>query len=122
MISKRMVMKKAYAIAILLMGAGITVFAQKSEPFPDKKGTDSVVRVFPKLNQSFEQANPGATIINRTNRGTIYNMPLDNMAVLVPGMNTVEIMPGSSPRYQPAPPSKMPNPLYHLREKKPGNN
>jgi len=36
---------------------------------------------------------------------------LDNMPVLMPDMKRVEKMPGSHP-YTPAPPSKMPNPLY----------
>jgi len=42
----------------------------------------------------------------------------DNMPVLVPDMTKLEKMPGSH-RYTPAPPSKMPNPLYP--RKKPGN-
>jgi len=61
---------------------------------------------------TFKDYNPGATVINKTSRGTIYNMPLDDMAVLVPDLNTVEKMPGSSRSFKPAPPSSMPNPLY----------
>jgi hypothetical protein len=60
----------------------------------------------------FEDYNPGATVINKTSRGTIYNMPLDNMAVLVPNMNTVENMPGSSNYFKSPPRTNMPNPLY----------
>ncbi len=60
----------------------------------------------------FEKFNPGAAVINKTNRGTIYNLPLDNMAVLVPDMNRLEKMPGSSPDFRISPQSNMPNPLY----------
>ncbi len=42
----------------------------------------------------------------------------DNMPVLMPDMRQVEKMPGSH-KYTPAPPSKMPNPLYP--RKKPGS-
>jgi hypothetical protein len=60
----------------------------------------------------FEKFNPGATVINKTNRGTIYNMPLDNMTVLVPDMKQQEKMSGSSPDFRISPKSNMPNPLY----------
>ena len=66
---------------------------------------------FSEKTSSFETYNPGATVINKTNRGIIYNIPLDNMAVLVPNMYAVENMQGSNPRYKPAADSKMPNPL-----------
>jgi hypothetical protein len=129
-------MKKVYTISALLLCATAGSFAQKqSEVLPyNKERLDSLFRSFPKLNQpfvlpapkqyslpedlfsenpkSFEATHPGATVINHTTRGTIYNMPLDNMPVLVPDMKTVENMPGSSPRYKPAPRSNMPNPLY----------
>lgn len=61
---------------------------------------------------TFKDYNPGATLLNKTSRGTVYSLPPDNMAVLVPNMNTVSKMPGSSQAYKPAPPSVMPNPLY----------
>jgi len=126
----------------LLLCAAAGLFAQKqSELLPySKERPDSLFRNLPKLNmpfvlpvpkqyslpdnlfsenpKSFEALNPGATIINRTARGTIYNMPLDNMAVLVPGMQMTERMPGSSPYYKPAPRSNMPNPLYPPDDKR----
>jgi hypothetical protein len=129
-------MKKVYTITALLFCAAAGLFAQKqSELLPfNKEHSDSLFLSLPKLNMpfvlpvpkqyslpdnlfsenpaSFEALNPGATIINRTSMGTIYNMPLDNMAVLVPNMKILEIMPGSSPYYRPAPRSNMPNPLY----------
>ncbi len=106
-------MKKIYIIAVLMAGIIPAVFAQrKVDSLADKLRTDSLVRNLPAFNKTFEQLNPGATIINRTSRGTVYNMPLDNMPVLVPDMSTVEHMPGSSPTYRPAPRSKMPNPLF----------
>jgi len=102
-------MKKTYAFAALMLCITVGAFAQKQTiPLPVKLRTDSLPHNFP----GFEAANPGATVINRTSRGIIYNMPLDNMAVLVPDMQNTEPMPGSSPFYKPAPRSNMPNPLY----------
>jgi len=74
-------------------------YTLRNKPFPETP------------NSSFETNNPGATIINKTSRGTIYNMPSDNMAVLVPDMNTVENMPGSNRNYKVSPQGNMPNPL-----------
>ena len=65
-----------------------------------------------RLPQNFSELYPGATLINKTNRGAIYNMPLDNMAVLIPDMKQLEKMPGSSPDFRVSPQSNMPNPLY----------
>lgn len=114
---------------------------KQSDPLPNKERVDSLFGNVPKLfdnmpkritplvvpspdggymlrekpfsenPSSFETYNPGATVINKTNRGTIYNMPLDNMAVLVPDMKTVESMPGSNRNYKVAPQGNMPNPL-----------
>lgn len=125
----------------MLCCAAICSFAQKqSGPLPyNKQRLDSLFNQLPKLNQpfalpvpkgyslpenrlprkpkNFEGANPGATVINPTTKGIIYNMPLDNMAVLVPDMNQVERMPVANSRsgnYT----DRMPNPLYH--QKKPG--
>ena len=49
---------------------------------------------------------------------SIHIAKLDRMPVLMPDLRRVEKMPGSHP-YTPAPPSKMPNPLYP--RKKGGN-
>jgi len=110
-------MKKTYATAFVLVCLATGLMAQKeSDRLPDKPRVDSLFRSMPPSNQLFQQFNPGATIINRSSRGTIYNMPQDNMAVLVPDMQQVENMPGSNP-YKPAPRSKMPNPLYPPEKK-----
>jgi len=93
---------------------------------------DSLLRAFPKLNRpfvmpapkefnapfnnpaeknnTFETAHPGARIINKTARGTIYSMSPDNMAVLVPDMNQVERMPNDR-RSPGSRHDRMPNPL-----------
>jgi len=55
------------------------------------------------------------TIISKTIFGTVYNMSLDNMAVLVPSLTNVEKMPVSRLFYQPLPRNAMPNPLYPAR-------
>lgn len=111
-------MKKVYIIAVLMTGLLPAVFAQrKVDSLTDRLRADSLLRSLPAFNKTFEQLNPGATIINRTSRGTVYNMPLDNMPVLVPDMNSVEPMPGSSPNYRPAPRSNMPNPLFPQPQK-----
>ena len=57
----------------------------------------------------FNKLYPGAIVLNRTNSGTNYAMPLDKMPVLVPDMNTLERMPGSHD-FTVAPAEKMPNP------------
>ncbi len=79
-------------------------------PFPEG-GYMLREKSFSEKPTNFETYNPGATVINKTNRGTIYNMPLDNMAVLVPDMKTVESMPGSNRNYKITPQGNMPNPL-----------
>jgi|GEM_PF-1744069 len=128
-------MKKATIISVLLFCAATGVFAQKqSGPLPyNKERLDSLFNRLPGLNQPFalpvpegysfpdhipaenpkrfESLNPGVTFINQTKRGSIYNMPSDNMAVLVPDMRSIEKMPGSNPVYSQALPNNMPNPL-----------
>jgi len=130
-------MKKSSFIATIFLFAAIHSFAQKQSgalPY-NKKQLDSLFRSFPKLKQpfalpapkgyslpqrsvpgnpgSFETTNRGAVMINKTNRGIVYNMPLDNMAVLVPDMSGTERMPMSGLSYKISPADKMPNPLYH---------
>jgi hypothetical protein len=121
-------MKKLFFIAAVLMFAAMGSFAQKQVVPYTRQQLDSLFRSLQKSNQpfvlpkeysvprhenqgSFEATNAGAAVINKTSRGTVYNMPLDNMAVLVPGMSNTERMPGSSRNYKPAPRSNMPNPL-----------
>ena len=129
-------MKSLFFLGATLI-ASISAFAQKQEDLSpySKEKLDSMFRSYPRQNQpfvmpapkdysfpentlpgattsDFEKLNPGATVINTTSRGTIYNMPQDNMAVLVPDMNAVEKMPGSSKTYRVVPQSNMPNPLY----------
>ncbi len=122
-------MKSLFSAALLCCILSSSFAQKQSDPLPyNKEQLDSLFKNLPKSNQpfvfpspkgytlpenmnSFEMVNPGATVINKTTRGTIYNMPLDNMAVLVPDMNTVENMPGSSRNYKPVPQSNMPNPL-----------
>lgn len=72
--------------------------------------------------KTFEELNAGATVINKTSRGTIYNVQPDNMAVLVPDMKKVERMPGSSLTFKVAPRSNMPNPLYPSKLRSGGSN
>ncbi|MFT3936313.1 MAG: hypothetical protein QM726_21970 [Chitinophagaceae bacterium] len=129
-------MKSLFFLGVTLV-ASTSAFAQKQEDLSpyNKEKLDSMFRSYPRKNQpfvmpapkdysfpentltgapssDFEKLNPGATIINTTPRGTIYNMPQDNMAVLVPDMNAVERMPGGNKMYRVAPPGNMPNPLY----------
>jgi hypothetical protein len=130
-------MKKCSFIAAIFLFASIPSFAQKqsgSLPY-NKEKLDSLFRSFPKLQQpfalpapkgyslpqypvpgnpgSFETTNPGVVMINKTNRGIVYNMPLDNMAVLAPDMSGVEKMPVSGHSSKIIPADNMPNPLYH---------
>lgn len=129
-------MKNKYSTAVLLLFTISSALAQKqSDPLPyNKEHLDSMFRQFPKLQQpfvypapngynlpeepvAFDAKNPGATVINKTTRGTVYNMPLDNMAVLVPDMKKVEDMPSANSRLRIyKEPDNMPNPLY----RKPG--
>jgi hypothetical protein len=128
-------MKKTSLISAIVLLATTGSFAQKQPgPLPyNKEHLDSLFSTLPKLNlpfavpvpkgyvppyvsskndKSFESANPGAVVINRTPKGIIYNMPLDNMAVLVPYISGMERMPVSDPSFKTAPNNKMPNPLY----------
>lgn len=128
-------MRKINHILVLLLCTATGALAQKQGdllPY-NKERLDSLFRSFPKSDQplllpapnalqtenmkNFEAVNPGAGIINKTPRGTVYNMPLDNMAVLVPDMGTVEKMPGSG-AFRQAPAGRMPNPLYRSPSKK----
>jgi hypothetical protein len=128
-------MKKINSIVVLLCCAVAGAIAQKqSDLLPyNKEKLDSLFRSLPKSNlpfalpvpkgpgaenhQSFEALHAGATVINTTARGTIYNMPLDNMAVLVPNMIQAEKMPGSGD-FRQAPPANMPNSLNTPRKKR----
>ena len=130
-------MKNKYITVVLLLFTVSTAVAQKqSDPLPyNKEHLDSMFRQFPKLQQpfvypapkgynlpenavaeypaTFEAVNPGASAINKTAGGTVYNIPLDNMAVLVPDMKKVENMPSTGSRlrmYKEQ--DNMPNPLY----------
>jgi hypothetical protein len=114
---KTVSMKASLFFAALLFSA-TRLPAQKQSDVPprDKERTDSAWGIFPKLYQhpvpapnenndvfkapgaktnNFEMNNPGASLLYITPRGTVYRMPLDNMAVLVPDMNIVERMPRS---------------------------
>jgi hypothetical protein len=64
-----------------------------------------------------ESIDPQASLVAVTTLGRVYRFSPDNMPVLMPSMALLEKMPGSSPIYTPAPPSKMPNPLYRPRLK-----
>jgi hypothetical protein len=68
--------------------------------------------------RSFEELNDNAVLLTVTPRGKVYALSPDNMPVLVPDMTLTEKMPGSSRSYRPAPPSKMPNPLYPRQRKR----
>lgn len=126
-------MKSIHLIAALQLCTAAGAFAQKQgDALPyNKEHLDSLFRQFqspgtpfvlpapngkllqPGSNHTgqFEALNPGATVINKTAAGTVYNMPLDNMPVLVPDLNSVEKMPGSRD-FRQAPGGNMPNPLY----------
>jgi len=129
-------MKKSCLIAaIFCLPAGL--LAQKqSDTLTKKESLDPLLRTFPQFNQpfvvpfpkefntpfnnlakkdnDFETTHPGARMINKTARGTIYNMPTDNMAVLVPDMNQVERMPEGK-RWFNSQGDRMPNPLKPKR-------
>lgn len=106
-------MKQAIIISASLFGICLVANAQK-ESGPrlyDKERIDSLFNQQPRLLQPFAVTNPGSVKIGTTSKGTVYSMPKDNMAVLVPDMNNVERMPGSG-NYTIAPPAIMPNPMY----------
>jgi hypothetical protein len=79
---------------------------------PEQKKKSTIDQNFILTPKAFEELNAGSIVINKTTRGTIYNMSLDNMAVLVPNMSRLEKMPGSNKVFKIAPLSNMPNPLY----------
>jgi hypothetical protein len=127
-------MKKQHLVlAALLIPAALTAQEQQPGLTYNKKQLDSLFGLAQKFNlpfvnpvpktfnltqpQHFEELYPGATVINKTNRGIIYSMPLDKMAVLVPAMNQLERMPGSSQDFKIGPRDNMPNPLYPGRKK-----
>lgn len=128
-------MKRINHFFILLLCTATGALAQKQGdllPY-NKEKLDSLFRSFPKSGQplllpapntlladnlkNFEALNHSAVIINKTSRGTVYNMPLDNMAVLVPYLQQVDQMPGSH-EFRQAPATRMPNPLYSTASKK----
>jgi hypothetical protein len=132
-------MKKTVICAFVWLTAFGSVYAQKQgDPLPyNKERLDSFFQQAPKLgqpfvlptdpkpapspiaSQKFEELNPGAMVISNNSRGTVYNMPLDNMAVLVPNMQGVEHMPVSKQQLKPTVvlPRGMPNPYYKPKEK-----
>ena len=67
--------------------------------------------------RSFREINDNAVLLTETLRGKVYALSPDNMPVLAPDMSLTEKMPGSSRSYRPAPPSKIPNPLYPRQRK-----
>jgi hypothetical protein len=133
---KRLRMKKScFVAALVCLWAGL--LAQKESgtlPYNNER-LDSLLRVYPKPNRpfvlpapkelnttpfnspaeknnNFEATHPGATVINKTARGTIYNMAPDNMPVLVPDMSGVEKIPGNRRTFRSDQGDRMPNPYY----------
>jgi hypothetical protein len=133
-------MKKEVTGAFILLLAFSSASAQKQgDPLPyNKERLDSIFQHAPKLGQpfvlpgnpnpllspvapqKFEELYPGATVINKNSRGTVYNMPTDNMAVLVPNMQGVENMPTGKNQTRPnaVVPRNMPNPYYTPKKNK----
>ncbi len=131
-------MKKSLVIAALLFPAAQILAQKQADVLPFKKERpDSARGIFPKLQQqpfsypdfkeypmpfssavkktsNFTAANPGAVFLYKTSNRSVYNMPLDNMAVLVPDMNAVEKMPAGRQQFAFKQIDKMPNP-YHLQ-------
>ncbi len=133
--------KTILAVTIFCVAAGGARAQKESNPLPyNKEKLDSLFRQLSKTNQPFvlpvpkgytmpdntgplgawkyrnersvETIYPGAVVISRGKRGIVYNMPLDNMAVLVPYNNNTERMPGDKSVLKMAPRNRMPNPLY----------
>jgi hypothetical protein len=124
--------KTCFVAALFCLSADLLGQKQSDSLSYKKESPDSLLGLFPKLNQpfvapapkelndlfnnpaeknnNFETTHPGARIINKTSRGTIYSMLPDNMAVLVPDMNQVEKMPNGRRLFN-APGDRMPNPL-----------
>ena len=130
-------MKKSFIVAALSLSAAIAQAQKQPDILPFKKAEpDSAWGLFPKLYQqpfgapfpkeysnpftsgkernSFETLNPGAVLLNKTSKGSVYQMPIDNMAVLVPDMRAVEKMPGKR-SFDVERLDKMPNPYRNPR-------
>jgi hypothetical protein len=99
-----------------LLGEG----QKKQQPFvlPNPNISVDPNTVYLNRARTFKDYNPGAVFLQQTTRGKLYSVAPDNMPVLVPDMNTVEAMPGSSRTFKVPPQSKMPNPLYPQRKDK----
>ena len=67
---------------------------------------------------SFTDINDKAVFLYTNTHGKVFALPPDRMPVLAPDMTLTEKMPGSSRTYTPAPPSKMPNPLYPRKKRR----
>jgi len=130
-------MKRLLIATTLSFSVALTYAQKESEALPKGPTPDSTWSVFPKLyqqpfgeafpkeynrpfnnkgkkNSGFETSNPGAVFLYKTPKGSVYKMPLDNMAVLVPEMSMVEKMPGR--RLSDAEQTdKMPNPYHNPR-------
>jgi hypothetical protein len=128
-------MKRSFFVALMVCLSASLLAQKESGVLPyNNERLDSLLHVNPRLNRPFglpapkefntpfnnpaekdyrfETTHPGATVINTTPRGTIYKMPLDNMAVLVPDMSGVERMPGSGRPFRSSQGDRMPNPYY----------
>ncbi len=129
-------MKRPVAIGIAMLAAAFAVAQQPpSKPYL-KEHMDSLRKMgWPKGDtaapgqttvpnagiygrpRNFMEINGKAVLLHATSRGKVYALPPDNMPVLAPDMTLTEKMPGSSRTYQPAPPSRMPNPLYPRKKR-----
>jgi len=130
-------MKRLLIATTLSFSVGIIYAQKESEALPKSTTPDSTLGVFPKLyqqpfgetfpkeynspftnkakkNSGFETFNPGAVFLYKTPKGSVYKMPLDNMAVLVPEMSMVEKMPGRR-LLDAEQTDKMPNPYHNPR-------
>ena len=122
--------KLCFVAGLVCLSSGLLAQKESDTLFYKKQGMDSLLRAFPKLNRpfapkefnapfnnpaetnnTFETTHPGARIINKTARETIYSISPDNMAVLVPDMNQVERMPNDR-RSPGSRHDRMPNPYY----------
>jgi len=121
-------MKKAFIPGILVLASFCAAAQQQPLVVIHKNYTDSLsthknslamssVEELYTVSTGLEAIDPRATLLTTTSLGKVYSMQPDNMRVLAPNMAMLEKMPGSSPVYIPAPPSKMPNPLYRPRRK-----
>lgn len=104
-------------LVVMLLGTGMAATAQeplagKKLPFLPRPGatitTDTTGYRFTDPDNSMLQRGllPQAVFSHKTSKGSIYNLPVDNMPCLVPGMDKVSRMPG---KYFILPESKMPN-------------